>query len=318
MNEQNFVTQKREGWDRLAALVEKANGPKGVRALDREEVRTLGPLYRRVSSDLAYARANATSGDLVLHLNGLVGRAHALLYEAEKSASPGQSVLNFYLNEFPALLQRRVGYFLAAFGVTVIGGLFAYWLVITHPARLDVFIPAELRSSVDVWKSGKIAADPSPAMSGQLMQHNFTVGMVAFASGVLLVFPALAALFNNGATLGALAALMTQVHHHDTLWPGILPHGIAELTAIFICGGAGIQIGMSVLLPGAYVRADALRLAGRDGIRLVLGTIPLFIFAGLIEGMFSHLPLPGSIRLSFAALNGVMWYLYLFLPRRAK
>jgi uncharacterized membrane protein SpoIIM required for sporulation len=281
-------------------------------------VRTLGPLYRRVSSDLAYARANATSDDLVLHLNGLVGRAHALLYESETSARPAQTVMNFYLYVFPALLQRRVGYFLVAFGVSLVGGLFAYWLVVTHPARLDVFIPAELRPSVDVWKSGKVAADPSAAQSGWLMQHNFTVGMVAFSSGVLLVFPALAALFTNGAMLGALAALMTSVHHHDTFWPGILPHGIAELTAIFICGAAGIQIGMSVLFPGAYARADALRLAAIDGIRLVLGTIPLFIFAGIIEGMFSHLPLPGPIRLSFAVVNGLMWYLYLFLPRRQK
>ena len=106
MDERDFVRSKREAWDRLAALVEKANGRIGVRALDREEVMALGPLYRRASSDLAYARAHAVSSDLVQHLNGLVGRAHALLYEAETSASPGASVLHFYLIAFPALLQR--------------------------------------------------------------------------------------------------------------------------------------------------------------------------------------------------------------------
>ena len=89
-----------------------------------------------------------------------------------------------------------------------------------------------------------------------------------------------------------------------------------EVRGRFICGGAGIQIGMSVLLPGPYARADAFRMAGMEGIRLVLGTIPLFIFAGIIEGMFSHLPLPAAVRLSFAAINGLIWYLYLFLPRR--
>jgi uncharacterized membrane protein SpoIIM required for sporulation len=316
MNEQNFVTQKREGWDRLAALVEKANGPKGVRSLGRDEVQALGPLYRRASSDLAYARAHAVNEDLVLHLNGLVGRAHALLYEAETSEKPARAVLNFYLYDFPALLQRRAGYFWTAFGVTLLGVAFAYWLVITHPARIDLFVPPGFKESVDMWKSGKVAEDPSAAQSGMLMQHNFTVGMVAFAAGVLLVLPTLAALFTNGAMLGALSALMTQVHHHDTFWPGILPHGIAELTAIFICGGAGIQIGLSILLPGAYTRTDAFRLAGADAIRLVLGTIPLFIFAGIVEGMFSHLPLPASIRLTFAAINGIIWYGYLFLPRR--
>jgi uncharacterized membrane protein SpoIIM required for sporulation len=316
MNERNFVTQKREDWDRLAALVEKANGPRGVRALQRDEVQALGPLYRRASSDLAYARARAVNTDLVQHLNGLVGKAHALLYEAETSEKPATSVLNFYLYDFPALLQRRAGYFLAALGVSLLGVAFAYWLVITHPARLDLFVPPGFKSSVDIWKSGKVTGDPSAEQSGWLMQHNLTVGLVAFASGVFCVLPALAALFTNGAMLGAMAALMTQVHHHDTFWPGILPHGIAELTAIFICGAAGIQIGMSVLLPGPYARADAFRVAGLEGIRLVLGTIPLFIFAGIIEGMFSHLPLPATIRLTFAGINGVIWYLYLFLPRK--
>jgi len=310
--------QKRDAWDRLATLVEKANGPQGVRRLGRDEVQALGPLYRRVSSDLAYARAHAVSEDLVLHLNGLVGKAHALLYEAETSEKPGRAVLNFYLYDFPMLLQRRAGYFLAALGMTLLGVAFAYWLVITHPARLDLFVPPGFKSSVDMWKSGNTAENASAAQSGWLMQHNFTVGMVAFASGVLLVVPALAALFTNGAMLGAMAALMTQVHHHDTFWPGILPHGVAELTGIFICGAAGIQIGMSLLLPGRYARADAFRLAGSDGICLVLGTIPLFIFAGIIEGMFSHLSIPASIRLTFAAINGLAWYTYLFLPRKGR
>ena len=109
---------------------------------------------------------------------------------------------------------------------------------------------------------------------------------------------------------------MTQVHRHSTFWPGIVPHGIAELTAIFICGGAGFQIGLSLLMPGPYRRADAFRIAGTEGMKLVMGTVPLFIFAGIIEGMFSHLTLPNELRYAFAGLNGVLWYLYLFLPRR--
>jgi uncharacterized membrane protein SpoIIM required for sporulation len=152
-------------------------------------------------------------------------------------------------------------------------------------------------------------------MAGYLMQHNLTVGLLAFASGVALCVPTAYLMFMNGATLGALAALMTQVHRHGTLWPGILPHGVAELTAIFICGAAGLLIGGAILVPGRYTRTDAFVLAGRDAIVLVLGTIPLFVFAGIVEGMFSHLALPAALRLAFAGINGVFWYVYLFLPR---
>jgi len=123
-------------------------------------------------------------------------------------------------------------------------------------------------------------------------------------------------MFENGAMLGAMAALMTQVHHHDTFWPGIVPHGIAELTAIFICGGAGFLLGFSFLMPGRYRRLDAFRIAGLDSIKLVLGTIPLFFFAGIIEAMFSRVNLAASVRYTFAITNGILWYSYLFIPRR--
>jgi len=314
MNERDFVSKRREGWDRLAAIIEKANR-RSVRALSREEILALGPLYRRASSDLAYARAHAVNSDMALHLNDLVGRAHALLYEAETSGNPMRSLVNFYLFEFPTLLQKHVRYFLAAVGVSVAGLVFAWWLVANRPEKIDLFIPEGLRSSVEVWKSKKVSDDAHVDMSAELMVHNFQVGVMSFAWGVAGIYPDGAALFENGAMLGALGALMSEVHGHATFWPGILPHGIAELTAIFICGGAGFMLGLALLAPGPYRRVDAFVRVGNDAIKLVLGTIPLFIFAGIIEGMFSHLALPGALRLTFAGVNGVLWYLYLFLPR---
>ncbi len=317
MDERDFVTKKRAAWDQLTALIDKANGRQGVRALSRDEILALGPLYRRASSDLAYARAHATSQDLVLHLNGLVGRAHALLYEAETSQNVAHSVWDFYVYEFPTLLQRHVRLFLAAFAITVFGAVMAYWVGVHQPEKVWTYIPAFFRSSADVWKSGHVTQAASPEISSGLMIHNFgIVGLIACASGFLGGVPTAWLMFTNGTTLGGLAALMTQSHTHSTFWPGIVPHGIAELTAIFICGAAGFLIGLSLLVPGPYLRRDAFRLAGLDAIKLVLGTIPLFVFAGIIEGMFSHLGTPPWFRYSFAALNGTMWYLYLFLPRR--
>lgn len=316
MDERGFVSKKRGDWDRLEALIVKAGGRQGVRGLSREELLALGPLYRRASSDLAYARAHAITPDLVTHLNGLVGRAHAMLYEAEISRSPARSVVDFYLYEFPTLLQRHVIHFLAAVIISVFAAGLAYWVVITHPDRLWNYIPEGFKSSVDVWKSGKVSAESHAAFSGMLMTNNLRVGLIAFAVGIAGCIFTAAMLFENGAILGALAALMTQVHRHNTLWPGILPHGIAELTAIFICGAAGFRLGLALLLPGPFTHKDALVLAAQDAVKLVLGTIPLFIFAGVIEGMFSHLAISATVRYTFAGVNGLVWYLYLFLPRR--
>ena len=212
------------------------------------------------------------------------------------------------------VLQRRWKAFFAAFAITLFGALLAYYLVITQPSNRDLFIPAEFRSSVDVWKSKKITETAHLEQSGMLMTHNLSVGLTACALGIALV-PDATLMFTNGAMVGALSAIMTQVHGHSTFWPGILPHGIAELTAIFICGGAGFVLAMALLLPGAYSRQDALRLAATDAVKMVLGTVPLFIFAGMIEGMFSHLDTTPAFRYTFAGANGAAWYLYLFLPR---
>jgi uncharacterized membrane protein SpoIIM required for sporulation len=185
-----------------------------------------------------------------------------------------------------------------------------------QPDKVWNFIPGEFKDAAKYWKSGHITQQASPEFSSGLMTHNQMVGLVAFASGIVGGVPTAWLMFTNGTVLGAFSAYMTQNHAHRTFWPGIVPHGIAELTAIFICGAAGFRVGLSLLVPGPYLRRDAFRIAGLEAIKLVLGAIPLFVFAGIIEGMFSHLGTPIWFRYSFAALNGVMWYLYLFLPRR--
>jgi uncharacterized membrane protein SpoIIM required for sporulation len=314
MNEREFASKKRRDWDKLASIVARANRISGVRSLSHDDILALAPLYRRVSSDLSRARTHDANSDLIAHLNGLVGQAHALLYEAETAARPLHAVYNFYLYEFPAVLQRRWKAFFCAFAITLFGAVFAYWLVITQPSNTDLFIPAEFRKSVDVWKSKNVSETAHLEQSGMLMTNNLQVGLTACALGIALV-PDATLLFTNGATLGAISAIMTQVHGHSTFWPGILPHGIAELTAIFICGGAGFVLAMALILPAPYSRQDALRLAATDAVKMVLGTIPLFIFAGMIEGMFSHLDTTAAFRYTFAGATGIAWYLYLFLPR---
>ncbi len=212
------------------------------------------------------------------------------------------------------VLQRRWKAFFAAFAITLFGAFLAYYLVITHPATSDLFIPPQLRDSVEVWKSKKITETAHLEQAGALMTHNLTVGLTAFALGIALV-PDATLMFTTGTMVGIISAVMTQVHGHSTFWPGILPHGIAELTATFICGGAGFVLAMALILPGNLSREDALRLAAADAVKMTLGTIPLFIFAGMIEGMFSHLDTTAAFRYTFAVINGIAWYLYLFLPR---
>ena len=239
---------------------------------------------------------------MTLHLNAIVGQAHALLYSGQAQSSPGRkAVWQFYMTDFPALLQKYRRYFYAAVAISIIRRNFRV-LACHYAARQEAAFSFRRNSAsrLEMWKSGKVADTAHAEFSASLMTHNLMVGIFSSTMGIAGGDSHLFILCSRMAPcLARCPPLMTQVHQHQNFWPGILPHGIAELTAIFICGAGGLLFGVALLLPRPYSRADALRLYGLDAIKLTLGTIPLFIFAGVIEGMFSHLALLARPALRF-------------------
>ena len=203
-----------------------------------------------------------------------------------------------------------------AFLLSVFGAWLAYAIVHHDPRQIALFLPPQFRDSFDAWKQGfadhgDISAGEGINFSSQLMTHNTSVGIVAFATGITIVLP-IYFMLSNGFVLGALIAVVQPTHHLASMWAGILPHGICELSAIFIDGGAGLCIGWALIAPGDYSRKDALVIAGRDACKMVVGTIPLFIIAGIIEGNVSHSSLPHFVKFTLAAAQfaALMFYIY--------
>ncbi len=143
------------------------------------------------------------------------------------------------------------------------------------------------------------------------MTHNTSVGIVAFATGITLLLP-IYFMLQNGFVMGALIAVVQPTGHLSSMWAGILPHGICELSAIFICGGAGLCIGWALIAPGEYARKDALVRAGKDACKMMVGAIPLFIVAGIIEGNVSHASLPHWVKFGLAALQFTVLMVYIY------
>jgi uncharacterized membrane protein SpoIIM required for sporulation len=96
----------------------------------------------------------------------------------------------------------------------------------------------------------------------------------------------------------------------------IAPHGVFELTAIFISGGAGLVLAYAIVNPGRYPRGIALRNAGKEALKLILGVAAMLVIAGLIEAFFSPLNIPEEIRLGVASLEAPLLFGYLFLAGR--
>lgn len=320
MDEREFVESRQASWQRLTAILQKATVGAGLKNLTREELRDLGPLYRRAASDLAYARAHAITGRLIGHLNHLVAQSYALLYQTDTRRWGG--LLRFFTHDLPQTFRRRVAFFLAATGFLILGGVIAYAMVAQSRDNIDLFVPPDsmMRDSLEIWESGKVAERihdaEAAALASFLMQNNIRVSFIAFALGILgAVFTALV-IFYNGAILGAFAGAMTHVGQHHNFWPGILPHGVVELSATCLAGAAGLSLGWALLAPGRYRRRDALVMAALDSVKLVIGVVFLLIFAGLVEAFLSHSLLSRSFKVTFGIASGVALYAYLFFTAR--
>ena len=313
IDERAFINQKRATWERLSIIVERTkNG--GLKHLSKEELPALGSLYRRAAADLAYARAQGANPNLVLYLNELVGNAHGVIYAEE---SGGWSRLwGFLAYGLPAVMRKRMAFVLAATLLNLIGALLAYAMVHRDPTLANVYFPGEMRDVIDFWKKGgadnqNVSLGEGVAFSSFLMTHNTQVGITAFATGITLLTPILL-MFQNGAMIGALDALVQPTGHLASMWAGLLPHGVCELSATFICGGAGLCIGWALIAPGVYSRKDALINNGKDACKLMVGTIPLWITAGILEGNVSHSTLPHWAKFSLAGLQfaALLFYIY--------
>ena len=317
IDERAFINNKRTSWERLSTIVERTKNV-GLRGLSREELPALGALYRRAASDLAYARAQGANPNLVLYLNELVGNAHGVIYSEDSGG--WARVWRFLAYGLPAVLRRRMPFVLFSVALTIVGAWLAYALVHRNPQNVDLFLPPQFRDSFKAWKEGfadhgDISVGQGTAFSSMLMTNNTQVGIIAFATGITLIVP-VHLLLSNGETMGALIAVVQPTGHLTSLWAGILPHGVCELSAIFICGGAGLAIGWALIAPGNRTRKDALVLAGRDAVRMMVGTVPLFIIAGIIEGNVSHSSLPHWAKFSLAAVQFLALLFYIYGSRR--
>lgn len=316
IDERAFINGKRAGWEKLSVIVERTkNG--GLKQLSSEELPALGSLYRRAAADLAYARAQSANPNLVLYLNELVGNAHGVIYAEE--AGGWSRLGRFFAVSLPATLRRRMPFILAAILLNVIGAFLAYFIVHRDPTQMSLYFPEGMQSSVDFWKkggadNGTIPLGEGVLFSSSLMTHNTQIGIIAFAMGITLLVPVVL-MFQNGTMIGALDAVVQPTGHLASMWAGLLPHGVCELSATFICGGAGLCTGWALIAPGRYSRKDALIANGIDACKLMVGTVPLWITAGILEGNVSHSSLPHWAKFSLAGIQAAALIFYIYGSR---
>lgn len=149
-----------------------------------------------------------------------------------------------------------------------------------------------------------------------LFRHNTIVGILAFGLSFALGLPTVFLLLHNGLILGAFIALHADKGLAVDFIGWLSIHGVTEILAIILCGGAGLAVAEKIIFPGALTRLDNLALYGRKAASVVAGAVVLFFIAGLLEGGFRQLISDTTGRYAFAAATGGLWFLYFFRAGR--
>jgi uncharacterized membrane protein SpoIIM required for sporulation len=308
-----WLRNRQPYWSRLESLVRRADRV-GVRAgistLTHQELQELGLLYRQTASDLATVREDHASRQLATFLNRLLGRSHNLIYRGQGPSPRG--IVRFYTETFPQTFRATARLTLLAFIVFLLGALPGFLVTLRDPAFPRYLLGPQMMDTIErrqMWTESIVAIKPLAA-SG-IMTNNLSVSFLTFASGVFAGLGTLYFLLFNGVLIGVVGGACWQAGLSLGLWSFVAPHGVLELPAIFIAGGAGLLLGRGLLFPGLLPRRQSLARAGEEAVRLVLGIVPVLVVAGVIEAFISPSHIPAGLKFLLAAGNAALFTLYL-------
>jgi uncharacterized membrane protein SpoIIM required for sporulation len=305
-----WIEKRKPHWSRLEELV-AACGRRSVASLNHEQVRELALLYRQTAADLSTAREDPSSAALARYLNDLLGRSHNLVY-AGAARSRLSGAFRFLFDGFPRTFRETLAYTLAAFALFLAGAGSGLALSALDPGFERFMLNGDMMDTIarrEMWTHGIVSI--KPFASSAIMTNNIAVSLAACATGMLAGIGPIYMMLFNGLLIGVVASACHRAEMSVALWSFISPHGVLELPAIFIAGGAGLLLGKAILFPGTLPRRDAIVEAGGQAVRLLLGVIPILVIAGIIEGFISPTAAPAAAKFAIGASLLVLFVLYL-------
>lgn len=310
-----LVRRQRERWTEYRALLEQAQ-TRGLDHLGEARVSRFAALYREMAADLARARTYGGSPELLYTMERMVGTGHNLLYRPPSRS--WSRFVAFVTGGFAALVRRQWRPILIASALFYLPALLSFAALRGSPDLAHEVVPPVLLQRAEEAAEKEARGEGyyeeteilMPALATSLVSNNVQVTFIAFAGGVLASLGTVFVLIMNGVMLGLVAGAFANEGQSLQLWTFVLPHGIIELTAICIAGGAGLWLGSAILFPGRRTRREVIVTRGREAVSLIGGTAIMLLIAGMIEGFISPSQLPREIKLACAALFALAMVAY--------
>ena len=302
-----YVAAHRGEWQRLDELVRR-------RRLDGAEADEILDRYQRVATHLSVVRSAAPDPTLVTYLSSLLARARTR--SAGSRTTSWSDARRFFAETFPAALYRTRRWWLGTLLANVVVAFALGWWFVAHPqVESGLLSRAEVERLVNVDFQGYYSEFAASHFAARVWTNNAWVAALCIAFGVLGL-PVIYLLFQNVLNVALTGAIMVD-HGRGTLFFGLLlPHGILELTAVFVAAGAGLRLFWAWFEPGPRTRAQALAHEGRSAVAIALGLVVVLLVSGVIEAFVTPSPLPTWARLAIGVTAEAGFLAYVFTAGR--
>ncbi|BDB45487.1 MULTISPECIES: stage II sporulation protein M [Mycobacterium] len=298
-----FLLTHQGTWNRLDQLIKRR------RSLTGAEIDELVELYQRVSTHLSILRSVSSDSVVTGRLSSLVARARSAVTGAHAPMS--STFVRFWTVSFPVVAYRSWRWWLAsAVGFFVVAIVMGWWVAASPEVQSVVGTPAEINELINHDVESYYSDHPAAAFALQVWVNNSWVAAKCIAMSVVLGLPIPFIIFENAANVGVIAGLMFPAGKGGLLLGLLLPHGLLELTAVFLAAGAGMRLGWSVISPGDRPRGQVLAEQGRGIVSVAVGLVGVLLVSGLIEALVTPSPLPTFVRIGIGALAELAFLSY--------
>lgn len=298
-----YTAAHRDTWRRLDELTRQ-------RALDGAEADEILDIYQRVATHLSVIRSTAPDAELVAYLSALLARARARAVGSRAGA--WSDVGRFFARSFPAALYRMRWWWLSVMGACAVFAVAITWWVLAHP-RIESSIMSD--SAIDDLVNSDFenyySEHAATSFAARVWTNNFWLAALCIVFGVFCL-PVLYILYQNVLNLAITASVMIRHGRGDLFFGLITPHGLLELTCLFVAAGVGLRLFWAWVAPGARPRLQALGEEGRAAIGVAMGLVVVLLICGLIEAFVTPSGLPTWVRIGIGVTAWIGFLTYVF------
>lgn len=314
--------QHRATWEELETVLNSLESGKFWKK--REKVDRLPELYSKLCEHLALIRSKGFSAQLEQRLDALAQRCYRQLYRRRSQFI--RPFWSFVCGGFPRILRKHGLLFALSSAFLFVPMLAMIALIYAYPEWIFYLMEhnqvAQLESMYlqgesEVFNSSRDESDHF-AMFGFYIQNNISIDFRCFAGGVFFGVGSIFFLVFNGVHIGSIAGYLTDAGAGHAFWGFVAGHSAPELLGAAVSGAAGLLLGKALLMPGKLRRWEALREVAPEALALLGGAALMTFCAAIVEGFWSPLDVPVTVKYIVAALIWALTLGYLLFVGRTK